>query len=334
MRIEIWADVVCGWAYIGKRRLEQALADPRLAGAGAEVDWLPFRIDPTTPDAAVPAEAAWRDPLVDAALRRCAPGLSPQENRQRISRIAADEGLAPWRVAWRASSHDAHRLLRLARAHGGPALQHEVAEQVMRAHFRDGEDISDRRCLAAAAARAGFPGGRELLDTGAGDREVRELLLIGKARGIATSPTIVVGDRALAGAQPPGVIADFLAAAASGDGDGSGGGGGRREPAEVRRLRWVESLLRQRDPLGALTLLRPLLDAHPGDLNVRRAEARCYFHSAQLARAHDALVRLVADAPDDSYARLMLGRTLQRLGRDDEAAAQLRLAAAMTPEYA
>jgi predicted DsbA family dithiol-disulfide isomerase len=28
MRIEVWADVVCAWAYIGKRRLERALAEP------------------------------------------------------------------------------------------------------------------------------------------------------------------------------------------------------------------------------------------------------------------------------------------------------------------
>ncbi|HET9501679.1 MAG TPA: DsbA family protein, partial [Marmoricola sp.] len=26
MRIEIWSDVVCPWCYIGKRRLEKALA--------------------------------------------------------------------------------------------------------------------------------------------------------------------------------------------------------------------------------------------------------------------------------------------------------------------
>lgn len=327
MRIEIWADVVCAWAYIGKRRLETALAGPKLADAGAEVVWRPFRIDPTTPDRAVPLEEAWRDPLVDAALRRCAPGLSPAQNRVRVSRIAADEGLGPrWGAAWRADSHDAHRLLHLAREHGGAALQNEVAEQVLKAHFVDGDDISDRHRLERIAVRAGFARGAELLGTDAGDREVRELLLIGKARGVTTSPTIVAGDRALAGAQPPEAIADFLAA--------TGGDRGRAMPAEVRRLRWAESLLDRHDPLGALALLQPLLDEHPHDLNVRRAAARGYFHSAQLTRARDLLQRLVADAPDDSYTRLMLGRTLQRLSEDRQAAVHLKVAAAMTPGYA
>ncbi|AZM55578.1 disulfide bond formation protein DsbA [Streptomyces sp. WAC 01529] len=335
MRIEIWADVVCAWAFIGKRRLEKALATPGLADAGAEVVWRPFRIDPATPDRAIPLEEAWRDPLVDAALRQCAPGLTPAENRVRISRIAAEEGLGPpWGAAWRAGSHDAHRLLHLALEHGGGALQNEVAEQVMRAYFIDGDDISDRRCLGAVALRAGFVEGAGLLDAGAGagagagDRGVRENLLIGKARGIATSPTIVVGDRALAGAQAPEVIADFLAGCLA------DGGPGREVPAEVRRLRWAESLLDQHDPLGALTLLRPLLDEHGEDVNVRRLAARGYFHSAQLTRAHDVLEQLIVDAPDDSYARLMLGRTLQRLGREKQAAPHLRVAAAMTPEFA
>ncbi|MFI9627473.1 DsbA family protein [Streptomyces sp. NPDC052042] len=325
MRIEIWADVVCAWAYIGKRRLEKALADPALADAGAEVVWRPFRIDPTTPDQAIPIEETWRDQLVDDALRQCAPDLSPAENRVRVSRIAADEGLGPqWGAAWHASSHDAHRLLYLAREHGGAALQNELAEQVLKAHFIDGDDISDRRRLGMVAVRSGFAEGAELLDTDAGDREVRELLLIGKARGIATSPTIVVGDRALAGAQPPEAIADFLA----------GGDHGRKLPEEVQRLRWAESLLGRQDPLGALTLLKPLLDEHADDLNVRRIAARGYFHSAQLTRARVVLEQLVIDAPDDSYARLMLGRTLQRLGNDEQASLHLKMAAAMTPDFA
>lgn len=105
-------------------------------------------------------------------------------------------------------------------------------------------------------------------------------------------------------------------------------------PEEVHRLRWSESLREQRDPLGALTLLQPLLDGHGEDLNVRRLAARSYFPSAQLSRAHDVLRQLVADAPDDSCAQLLLGRTLQRMGRNEEAATHLKMAAAMTPEYA
>ncbi|KUJ68252.1 disulfide bond formation protein DsbA [Streptomyces albus subsp. albus] len=331
MRIEIWADVVCPWAYIGKRRLEAALADPALAARDTEVVWRPYRVDPTAPAQAVPMEPAHRDPMVDAAAARCSVGPSDTESpasaddQVPISRIAAAEGLGPnWRATWRSRSHDAHRLLALAHEHGGGTLQDTVAEHLMRAHFVEGHDISARDTLRTIATTAGFTEAAALLDTDAADRTVRELRLIGKARGIKTSPTIIVGDRALAGAQPPDVIADFLATA----------GPKRDVPEEVGRLRYAESLLELRDPLGALTLLQPLLDKHGDDLNVRRLSARAYFASAQLGRARHTLEQLVTDLPDDSYLRLMLGRTLQRLNLDEQAAPHLKIAAAMTPEFA
>ncbi|MFH7334530.1 DsbA family protein [Streptomyces sp. KHY 26] len=327
VRVDVWADVVCPWAYIGKRRLEKALAAPALAGLATEVVWRPYRIDPTAPAEGTRLDADSADAAAGGAATSCAVGPSPVDGPGLVSRTAAEEGFGPgWGEVWRAGSHDAHRLVALAYRHGGSVLQGEVVEQVMKAHFLGGGNIGDPGLLRDIAERAGIPAAGTLLDDGAADREVRELLLIGKARGIATSPTLVVGDRALAGAQPPEVIVDFLTAAAAVR--------PREMPEEVQRLRWSESLLQQRDPLGALTLLRPLLDHHGDDLNARRLAARGYFHSAQLSQAHEVLRRLVEDCPDDSYTRLMLGRTLQRLGRGDEAAVHLKIAAAMSPELA
>ncbi|MBE1533834.1 DsbA family protein [Actinomadura algeriensis] len=323
MRIEIWADVVCAWAYIGKRRLEKALEglEP------VETVWRPFRIDPAAPVPAVPLAGVLRDPLVDDALRACAPGLTPAENRVRVSRIAAAEGLGPpWGAAWHGSSHDAHRLLALAYRHGGASLQDAVAERIMRAHFVEGRDIGDAGALADIASDAGFGEAAALLADGAGDGEVKEAVLVGKARGVATSPTLVVGDRALAGAQPPEAIREFLRDA--------GRHAPRSLPPEVERFRYAEALLDRRDPLGALTLLGPLFGEHGADRNVMMLAARAYYASAQLGRAAAVLEELVAQVPDDSFARHLLGRTLRRQGRAEEAAPQLAMAAVMTPEYA
>jgi len=318
MRVEIWMDGVCPWAYIGKRRVERALAT---LAEPVEVVWRPYRIDPTAPVPAEPLADALRDPLADDALSACAPDLSPAENRLRVDRIAAKEGLGPpWGAAWRASSHDAHRLIALAEEAG---VQDAVVEAVLRAHFVDAVDISDREVLAGVVGEV-FPQAPALLAGDAGEERVRELLLEGKARGIRTSPTIVVGDRALAGAQPPEVIAEFLAE----------GGEQRRLPAEVERYRWAESLLEQRDPLGALVLLRPLLDEHGRDRSVRMLAARAWYASAQLERARAALEELVAEQPADAYANVLLGRTLQRLSRPEEAEPYLRVGGALVPAYA
>jgi predicted DsbA family dithiol-disulfide isomerase len=331
MRIEIWADVVCGWAHIGKRRLEKALAS--WDGEPVEVVWRPYQIDPSAPAEAVPMAQALLDPVADEALRACSPGLSPAENRARVAEVAASEGLgAQWGSSYRAGTLEAHRLIALAYEEGGAALQDRVVERVLNAHFVEVRDISDLAVLTGIAADAGLAEAAGY--TGAGpDRQTlpgaeltRELLLTGKAKGVRTSPTIVANGLALEGAQPPETIATFLRDAA--------GHAPRHLPAEVERLRHAESLLDQRDPLGALTLLRPLMDAHGDDRGVRLLAARAYFGSAQLNRARTALESLVAESPDDSYARHLLGRTLQRQGRHEEATTHLTLAATMTPDYA
>ncbi|MGW8777315.1 DsbA family protein [Streptomyces sp. NPDC055796] len=325
MRIEIWADVVCAWAYIGKRRVERALED--WDGESVEVVWRPFRIDPMAPAESLPMAEVLQDPVVDAALQQCAPDMSPTENRVRVSEIAAAEGIGPrWGAAWRADSHDAHRLIALAHEAGGSALQNAVMEEVLRAHFVDALDIARPETLAVVAGRAGFPEGPKLLASGAGEETVRELLLRGKAIGVKTSPTIVVGGgEALAGAHAPAVIAELLRGAAA--------AAPRELPAEVERFRQAEALLDLGDPLGCLTLLGPLVQEHGDDRNVRLLAARAHFHSAQLGRARAGLEALAAEAPDDSYVQLMLGRVLERQGLAAEAAPHLRMAVAMTPTY-
>jgi predicted DsbA family dithiol-disulfide isomerase len=317
MMIEIWADVVCGWAHIGKRRLEKALAS--WDGEPIEVVWRPYQIDPMAPVHSEPLEQALRDPIADGALRACVPGLSPGESRARAADAAATEGLGTqWGAEWRPNTLQAHRLIALAYDKGGAELQGRVVERVLNAHFVQGRDIGDPAVLSELVVEEGF--------AGTGPELVKELLLTGKAKGVRTSPTIVANDLALEGAQPPETIREFLEDASRHP--------PRRLPAEVVRLRHAESLLDQRDPLGALTLLRPLLDEHGADRGVRMLAARAYFASAQLNGARTALESLVAESPDDSYALHLLGRTLQRQGRHEEAASHLTLAAAMTPGYA
>lgn len=59
MRVEIWADVVCPWAHVGRHRLEAA-------DRGVEIVWRPYRIDPSAPRAAEPhlRLAAVMDPVL------------------------------------------------------------------------------------------------------------------------------------------------------------------------------------------------------------------------------------------------------------------------------
>lgn len=80
---------------------------------------------------------------------------------------------------------------------------------------------------------------------------------------------------------------------------------------------------------AAAALLADLAVEVPDDLAVRLLLARAYYHSAQLHRAESVTRTVLDDDPANAYAHLLLGRTLERQSRHDEAAGPLRLAAAM-----
>jgi Flp pilus assembly protein TadD len=100
------------------------------------------------------------------------------------------------------------------------------------------------------------------------------------------------------------------------------------------RLRWAHSLFDQRDFTAAANALAELVSETEHDdlqtlhatTDLRLMLARAYFGSAQLGRAEMTLRDLVEDSPADGYVHLLLGRTLQRQGRHDEARRHLTLA--------
>src|SRR5438552_529404 len=148
MHIEIWSDVVCPWCYIGKRRLESALA--RFAHRDdVEVVWRSFELDPTAP-------AIRTD---DHAERLAAKyGISREQalaNHARLTQLAAQEGLAfDFGKSRSGNTLDAHRLLHLARERG---VQDDVKERMFHAYFTEGEAIGDPETLLRLVSETGIP---------------------------------------------------------------------------------------------------------------------------------------------------------------------------------
>ncbi|MER6039152.1 MULTISPECIES: tetratricopeptide repeat protein [unclassified Streptomyces] len=87
------------------------------------------------------------------------------------------------------------------------------------------------------------------------------------------------------------------------------------------------------DYAGAARVLAGLVEEVPEQTGPRLLLARAYYHSAQLRRAEAELRIIVERDPVEHYARLMLGRTLQRQARHDEAAPHLRIAGALAGDF-
>ncbi|WP_243741366.1 tetratricopeptide repeat protein, partial [Streptomyces sp. 8K308] len=103
-------------------------------------------------------------------------------------------------------------------------------------------------------------------------------------------------------------------------------------PEETAAERWERAtrLFDDRDYAGAARLLAPLVEEAPQQIAPRLLLARAYYHSAQLRRAEEQLREVIARDPVEDYAHLLLGRTLQRQGRDEDAKPYLRTAAALS----
>ena len=96
----------------------------------------------------------------------------------------------------------------------------------------------------------------------------------------------------------------------------------------------AQLLFDARDYRSATPLLTEILAGSPRELTVRLLLARCYYHTAQLNRAEEQLRAIIDQDPGEHYAYLMIGRTLERRGRHDEARPWLRMSAAFAGEPA
>jgi predicted DsbA family dithiol-disulfide isomerase len=204
VNVEIWSDIACPWCYVGKRRFEAALAAFEHRDA-VTVTWRSFELDPGAPDERPGERAAHLAAKYRTSVERA------REMERHMTEVAAQEGLGfRFDIARDGNTFDAHRLLHLAHAHG---LQDAMKERLMRAHFGEGELISDHAALERLATEVGLPVGevRELL---AGDRyaaEVRDDERTAASFGISAVPFFVV-DRAFgaSGAQPPEALGELL----------------------------------------------------------------------------------------------------------------------------
>jgi predicted DsbA family dithiol-disulfide isomerase len=188
--IEIASDVICPWCYIGKRRLEKALA--LLEGeVEARIEWLPFQLNPDMPEQGV----------ARADYRRAKFG-SVEKGRTLDARVAqegAGEGIefAFDRMQRTPNTVAAHQLVDLAQSQGkaGP-----VVDALFRAYFEEARDIGDAGVLAGIAKTAGvekWPEGANGPQVAHQEERVRDL-------GISGVPTFIFDRKSgLSGAYPP-----------------------------------------------------------------------------------------------------------------------------------
>jgi predicted DsbA family dithiol-disulfide isomerase len=233
LRVEVWSDIACPWCYVGKRRLDAALARFPQAGA-VEVTWRAFELDPTAPRV--------RGPSVSYAERLARKYGTTQDKAklmlENMTKVAAGDGLDfHFERIQSGNTFDAHRVIHLA---GDRGLQHVTKERLLRAYFTDGEPIGEPEVLERLGREAGLDGDevRGVLASDAYAEAVRGDEERAHALGIHGVPFFAIAGRyGVSGAQSADVLIGVLEQALAAEAGAGVGDGAVCGPGDVRDRR-------------------------------------------------------------------------------------------------
>ena len=202
LTIDVVSDVVCPWCFIGKSRLEKALAlKPNIP---VEVRFHPYFLNPW-----VPREGMSRDEYLTTKFG------SPEKYKGiagRVASAAAAEGLtyAVDKMQRQPNTLDCHRLILWAQSIGKAA---QMKQRLMELYFTEGADLSSRDVLVGAGTEVGLDADktREMLASDTDIERVEAAANSAKDAGIDGVPTFILGGvAAVTGAQSPDVLANAI----------------------------------------------------------------------------------------------------------------------------
>jgi len=196
MKIEIWSDYACPYCYIGKRFLEQALAEFAHAD-NVEVVYKAFELDPRA------SEEVTTTTLGRIEYKY---GKSKAEAQHMIDHIVSMGASVNLDMRYDSvrytNTFNAHRLTKFAAVHGKGL---DMSERLFRAYFTDNLPLADTRALIEIAAELGLDRieTQAMLDSDAFVEDVRSDEKRAREIGIRSVPHMVInGQHQFSGAQP------------------------------------------------------------------------------------------------------------------------------------
>ena len=211
LRIDIVSDVVCPWCYIGKRRLERALAEAGLDAV--EIGWRPFQLNPDMPDEGMERLAYLKMKFGgDGSGGAMYDAIKAAGSEERIAFDFSGIEQQPNTVK-------AHRLIHYG---GEQGCQDAVVEALFTAYFTAGQNIGETDVLVAVAAEAGLDvdATRAYLDSDDDADRIRAEDRVARQMGIQGVPCFIINRRyTVSGAQDPSVFLQVFEQIANGGGD-------------------------------------------------------------------------------------------------------------------
>jgi predicted DsbA family dithiol-disulfide isomerase len=202
LTIDIVSDVVCPWCYLGKRRLEAALA--KIGREDAVVRWRPFQLDETIPPEGMDRQTYMRGKFGDLSRISAV--------HERLLNFGEEVGAVYDfdAIARAPNTLKAHRLIRWA---GEARAQDAVVDLLFKAYFEEGKDIGDDETLVEIAAAGGMDGEdvRRRLQSEVDVEAARGEMEAWRRAGVTGVPFFIFeGKLAVSGAQTVDVLASAM----------------------------------------------------------------------------------------------------------------------------
>lgn len=195
LKIQIWSDIMCPFCYIGKRRIESAIAQFEHKNA-VEIEWKSFQLDANF-------VASEGDNLTEHLAEKYQKDTEwAQEMMDNMTQNAKNSGLDfHFEKAVMANSFHAHRLLHLAKEH---QLGNELKELLFKAYLTDGKNIGDLETLKHLGIEVGLATILidDVLQSDAYSENVKQDIEMAQKIGVQGVPFFVLDNKyAISGAQ-------------------------------------------------------------------------------------------------------------------------------------
>jgi predicted DsbA family dithiol-disulfide isomerase len=202
LAVEVISDVICPWCYVGKKRLERAIA--AFEGHQVRVRWLPFQLNPTMPKEGISRK--------EYRIRKFGSWERSLELDAKLVAVGETESIdfAFDRIERTPNTVDAHRLIWLS---GQQGCQGAVVESLFVAYFTEGRDITNRQTLIEVVADVGLD--RQLTETmlnsNEGFDELKEAEELSRRHRVGGVPFFIINNEiTLSGAQQPDAFLDVF----------------------------------------------------------------------------------------------------------------------------
>jgi len=195
LKVQIWSDIMCPYCYIGKRRIEGALAQFSHKEA-VEIEWKSFQLDASF-------VASADDNMAEHLAEKYRKDKEwAQEMMDSMTQNAKNSGLDfHFEKAIMANSFNAHRLLHLAKKN---KVSIELEELLFKAYLTEGKNINDLETLTQLGQQVGLDS-KEIdivLQSDAYAKEVKEDIEMAQSIGVQGVPFFVFDNKyAISGAQ-------------------------------------------------------------------------------------------------------------------------------------